>query len=192
MQITAIAGGIGAGKSVVSHMVATMGWPVYDCDSRSKLLVDSSPALIRAIGSEVCTEAVNDSGSLNRAVLAERVFTDIEALNRLNALVHEAVRLDIEAWIASLVSPIAFIETAILYQSGLDLMVDNVWLVTAPESLRISRVIRRNALSERQVSDRIAAQDNYIPSRTHSHVSIIINDDINPLLPQITNLLSQY
>ena len=84
---------------------------------------------------------------------------------------------------------ICFVETAILYQSNLDLMVDAVWEITAPRELRILRVMKRNGLTAQQVEARIAVQDNYVAPRRHAHVSIIVNDGTTPVLPQVEKLL---
>lgn len=82
-------------------------------------------------------------------------------------------------------------ETAILYQSGLDVMVDDVWSVDAPAELRIERVMARNSFSRQQVEARIASQDSSVPTILHPRVFSIINDGCIPLLPQIENLLGQ-
>ena len=181
----ALAGGIGSGKSTVARVISILGFPVYDCDARAKALVDNSPAIIAEIGSKVCAEAVMPDGTLNRPALAAAVFSDPEALQRLNAIVHHHVRRDIAAWVAAQHSSIVFIETAILYESGLDRMVDAVWEVTAPAEVRVARVLARNGLTPAQVLQRIQAQDSFEPVSRHQNVSVIVNDGIHSLLPQV-------
>ena len=94
----AITGNIGSGKSVVSRMLAIMGVPVYDCDSRAKALMNSDKVikegLLRMFGSECyCSD-----GSLNREWLAAHLFTDPVNVQRVNALVHPRVKEDFECW----------------------------------------------------------------------------------------------
>ena len=179
MKLIAISGGIGSGKSVVAAMLRAMGHEVYDCDSRAKKIMDSDSAIISRIASEVCAEAVV-CGSIDRRRLAEVVFSDAHALSRLNSIVHGAVRSD---------RSLAFVETAILYQSGLDRMVNEVWQVVAPLSLRLGRAMRRDNASEQAVRARIATQDSHIPVRVHPCVREIVNDEVEPLLPQLLSLL---
>ncbi len=181
-QVIAITGGIGSGKSVVSRVVASMGFPVYDCDSRARRLQDSDPEMRRRIAEEVTPEALNPDGTLNRAALGQCVFANPDKLLRLNEIVHGAVAADLRAEIARFRGPLFFVETAILYESGFDRLVDAIWEVTAPEELRISRVMARNGLSAAEVKARIDAQR---PAGVNPSHYLIINDGETPVLPQI-------
>jgi dephospho-CoA kinase len=182
-MLIAITGGIGSGKSVVSRIVAMMGYDVYDCDSRAKRLMDTDDVIKARLQQEIHPQCVLD-GCIDRKRLAEIVFSDADRLEKLNAIVHSAVRDDLRKW-AQLQGKVSFVETAILYQSELDRMVDCVWEVEAPLDLRISRVMERNSVSREEVLARISAQDSFIPSRHHPLVIPIINDGMMPLLPQI-------
>jgi dephospho-CoA kinase len=203
MRITAITGGIGTGKSVVSEILRTMGYPVYDCDSRAKHLMDSDENIKNEIAAQICRDAIDSEGHIDRRRLSEVVFADAEMLRRLNAIVHGAVRNDFIAWTEATDADMVWVETAILYESGFDRLVNAIWEVTAPEHLRIRRVMRRNALTADQVRARIRAQHRPTEqSQSNSHhteqsnvnadykrVSIIVNDDVQPMLPQILSLI---
>ncbi|MEZ3591170.1 MAG: dephospho-CoA kinase [Muribaculaceae bacterium] len=185
-HITAITGGIGCGKSVVSRILSTMGYSVYDCDSRAKALMDESDEIKGRIASEISKDAVCD-GVICRKVLSEIVFNDSEALKILNGIVHSAVRDDVSAW-AHGIGGRVWVETAILYESGLHRFADDAWEVIAPVELRVERVMRRNGLSYDEVLSRVNSQgllvpDEKIPTRE------IVNDGCMPLLPQINALL---
>ena len=186
-MLVCITGGIGAGKSVVSHIVAAMGYAVYDTDSRARQLMDNSPEIIDAVARRIGRGTVVE-GRIDRARLAETVFNDPELLRMLNAIVHGAVIADIKRWYAGRKESMAFVETAIMYQSGLHRIVDTVWEVTAPEPLRVARVMARNNLTDSQVRARIASQT-FRPAQPHPRVSTIVNDGMAPLLPQILDLL---
>lgn len=191
--LIAITGGIGSGKSVVSKILRVLGYTVYDCDSRARFLMDGDPVIKRRIAAEVSAEAIVGD-SIDRQRLAAAVFADEALLERLNTIVHGAVRDDLKAYCAAASvgdsrSPI-FVETAILYQSGLDRMVDTVWEVTAPRDLRIERVITRSGLTAAQVEARITSQESYRPQSLHPRVNLIVNDGFTPLLPQLESLLS--
>lgn len=187
-RLIAITGGIGAGKSVVSRILSTMGYAVYDTDSHARRIMDCSTALkdelVRHFGDRVLV-----NGCIDRPYLASVVFNDSEKLKTLNSLVHSAVIEDLLRWRDGLNCSIAFVETAILYQSGLDKHVDSVWEVTTPEDVRIARVMRRNGITRDEVKARIASQY-HRPEHPHPKVTQLVNDDSTPLLPQILHLLT--
>ncbi|MDE7387860.1 MAG: dephospho-CoA kinase [Muribaculaceae bacterium] len=186
-KVVALTGGIGAGKSVVSHVLRAMGFPVYDCDSEARRLMDSSPAMLARIAAEVAPSAITPDGRLDRARLAEIVFADPSALRKLNSIVHGAVRDHLAARIAESQAPIFFVETAILYESGIDRIVDAVWEVTAPAGERIDRVMARSGLTRSQVESRMAVQ-RVASAPTHR---IIRNSSSDAILPQILHELRQ-
>lgn len=186
--VIAISGGIGSGKSVVSKVVRLLGYSVYDCDSQAKKLMDSSAEIKKQI-SDLIGHQVIENGLINRKLLSEIVFSDSNALITLNSIVHGAVKTDIEEWLGKQEKTVVFIETAILHQSGLDKMVDRIWEITAPESLRIRRVMKRNGFTKDQVQARIDSQKDE-QTREFKKYTRIINDGMTPLLPQIENLLS--
>lgn len=191
MRLIAISGGIGSGKSTVSHALKTMGFVVYDCDSHAKRLTDSSPEILSLIAAEISPTVLNNDGTLNRKALADIVFNDSSCLRCLNSIVHSAVINDIRQWIEchKSIQSLLFIETAILYQSGLDKFVDEVWNVEAPKNIRITRVMHRNNLKAEDVEARINAQDSFTPNKPHPRTFTILNDNTTALLPQIKSLL---
>ncbi|MCD8394927.1 MAG: dephospho-CoA kinase [Bacteroidales bacterium] len=168
----------------MARCVEAMGHPVYDCDSRAKALMDSSQEILDRIAAEICAEAVVD-GMLDRPRLSKIVFADAEALGRLNAIVHQAVKEDIKRWVAeNWASPLLFIESAILESSGLTPMCDRVWEVTAPEELRIRRACDRSGLTPKEVKARMSTQ-----SVNNESFMEIVNDGVKPLLPQMLEAL---
>lgn len=188
--IAAISGGIGSGKSTVAAILRASGFDVYDTDLAARRLMESDPQIHAAIAAQVDARAV-EGGRLDRRRLAEVVFADSRRLEALNAIVHGRVVDDFRQWVSCHAdSPALFVETALLYQSGLDRMVDAVWEVTAPEAVRIGRVIRRNGLTEAEVRARIDAQNAYVAGRRHPRELTIVNDGLRPLLPQVEQALA--
>lgn len=189
MKLIAITGGIGSGKSVVSRVLAAMGYPVYDCDSRARSIVDGNAEAKARICAEVCADAVRADGTLDRKKVADVVFADASALARLNAIVHRMVIADIKAWaLMNADSDKAFVETAILYQSGLDRLVDEVWQVESPLDLRVARVIERDSMDACDVEARIKSQA-FSPEKEHPCVKTIINDERESILMQLDALI---
>lgn len=187
-EITAITGGIGCGKSVVSRILRIMGHDVYDCDSNARALMDKSADIKHQIAVDISPEAIVD-GHICRPVLAKIVFSDSAALKKLNGIVHSAVRRHFEEWAARSRAPHVWVETAILYESGMNRLVDDVWDVQAPLELRVARVMARNHVGREEVLARIDSQQ----AETCTHdlpASVILNDGIHPMLPRIIELLS--
>lgn len=191
--LTAITGGIGSGKSVVSRILRVLGYPVYDCDSRAKALMDADELIKQQIIDAIDRETIATDGTIDRRRLASIVFADAEKLAALNAIVHSAVKLDICRWAEQCGSRHSFVETAILFQSGLNETVSDEWRVAAPDEIRISRVMKRNSLLRPEVEARIASQI-FVPSPEMRVPPLyeIINDDKHALLPQVQTLLKQY
>lgn len=185
-HMIAITGGIGSGKSVVAKIVTALGYSVYDCDTEAKIIIDSSAEIKSRIANEISHLAITSDNHVNRQKLGEIVFSDSKKLELLNTIVHAEVRKSLIQRRDTCRDSIMFVETAILYQSGIDRLVDEVWEITASEEIRIKRVVKRNNLSPDQVKARIDSQ-RFTPSQPHPKIFTIINDDITPLLPQILN-----
>lgn len=186
MRIIAITGGIGSGKSVVSAILRKLGYDVYDCDSNAKRLMAESHEIKVEIAAAFGVDVINAEGVIDSRRLAGIVFADATALSRLNGIVHPRVKADIEAWAMSRNRPTVFVETAILRESNLHTIVDDEWCVKAPEQVRVARVMLRSGLSEPEVRARIASQGN----SAQEGGAVIVNDGIEPILPQIVALLA--
>ena len=192
MRLIAISGGIGSGKSVVAHLLQVMGYQVYDCDSRAKSLMTESEEVRRQLIEAFGNETYLADGTLNRQHLSAVAFADEQTLNRLNAIVHPATAQDMRMWAdkrAAEGDQAAFVETALLRTAGIDRMVDDVWHVTAPEEVRIGRVMARSGLTALQVRDRMAAQN--AEERIAEGEQVIVNDDVTAILPQVLRLLDE-
>ncbi len=180
-----ITGGIGSGKSIVSHILSTMGYPIYDTDSKAKILMNSK-AIIEAIKQKWGNKVLLDNKTIDRNKLASIVFANKTELQQLNNIVHPAVKADYAKWVIQQQADITFVESAILQQAQMDTSLQQIWLVEADLETRIQRVMKRNNMQRCQVEARIAAQAPYIiDHRTHT----IINDNKHAIIPQIIKLL---
>jgi dephospho-CoA kinase len=186
MKILGLTGGIGSGKSVVSKLFQVSGIPVYDSDTRSKILCNTDKelkkSLIRLFGSDIYTNNL-----LNQRNLAEHIFNNKKALKTVNALIHPVVERDFIEWVERLKNnaiPVVAQETAILFEAGLEKHYDQIICVIAPKELRIERVCKRSNIDHKAVSERIKnqlSQDEFI---RRSDI-IIENDGIHALIPQV-------
>lgn len=187
-RLIAITGGIGSGKSIISDILRAMGHKVYDCDTRAKALMDTDESIKDDLINLISIDAVRSDRTIDRKLLSEIVFNDPDALSRLNSIVHKAVRADLRRWRDTSSDKTVWVETAILYASRLDREVDEVWEVTAPTELRVQRVMKRNSMSREQVLARISSQST-TAAQLHPLTKTIVNDGVEPVLPQILSLL---
>ncbi|MDD4920919.1 MAG: dephospho-CoA kinase [Bacteroidales bacterium] len=188
MKILGLTGGIGSGKSVVAELFRVMGVPVYDSDARSKVLTDTDEDLKKGLVALFGPELYSN-GLLNRSALASRIFADEEALKAANALIHPAVTRDFMIWAEDhSLNPLLVMESAILFEAGLEHLFDRVVCVTAPEDLRIERVCKRNGLTPDAVRSRIHHQLSDKERISRSDI-IIVNDGIQALLPQVRKII---
>lgn len=202
-RLVGVTGGIGSGKSVVCRILEVMGYEVYDCDTQAKRIMDGSDTMQRNLVESFGAEVVAN-GNIDRQLLARIVFNDRMKLLRLNEIVHGAVIDDIVSRRAKCRGKVMFVETAILHESGLDRIVDEIWEVTAPEEVRIERVMQRNGMSREEVIGRINSQRHHVDlsentdrtSRTGSDSSevserrhVIVNDGCSAVLPRVLSLL---
>ncbi len=189
-----ICGGIGSGKSVVSRILRLKGEAVYDCDSEAGRIMDSSEEVLRTLHERFGDTVCPAGGPICRPELARRVFSSDQERLWLNALVHRLVRRDVKAWSAAILSGgrrHCFVESAILASSGLAAMCDEVWIVTAPEAVRIERVRMRDALSEEAILSRIRSQEEEESALKSSGIPLryIDNGGGFPVLQQIERIL---
>ncbi|CAM3488719.1 dephospho-CoA kinase [Zobellia roscoffensis] len=141
-----LTGGIGSGKTTVAKMFQELGVPCYNSDEQAKYLMQKSPQLIREIKGLLGDEAYV-SGELDRAYISQQVFNNKELLEKLNAIVHPAVRRDFVNWANQQKSDYVIQEAAIIFEIGSQDFYDCIVLVTAPKEIRIDRVMKRDASS---------------------------------------------
>lgn len=187
-KLFGITGGIGSGKSVVSSVLKLMGFAVYDCDSRAKWLMNTSQDIKNGL-TAIFGDEVYAGGMLNRQLLGSKIFSNKESLDKVNSIVHPVVKQDLTEWCDTQNNSICFVESAILYESGLDSMVAGVINVSAPEELRIRRVMARSGLSAQQVRARISNQNKVSHDMAKEYE--VINDEMTPILPQIVRFLEK-
>ncbi len=158
MMKIGVTGGIGSGKSTLCRLFRQRGIAVYDSDSEAKRLMAGDPDLRAALTARFGAETYDASGALDRARLAGVVFADAQALADLNGLVHPAVMRDFGAWADRQPGPYVILESAILFDAGLEGCVDRTVAVLAPAALRVERACRRDACDPERIRSRMAAQ----------------------------------
>lgn len=158
-----LTGGIGSGKTTVSQVFASLKVPIYYADDRGKLLMTEDAELKGQITEVFGAESYDANGSLNRAYLAQKVFSDEEELQKLNAMVHPAVGRDFAAWVNNNLHELYLIkEAALIFEAGSYKQLDKVINVSATKEERLHRVLLRDmqrsreqilAIMEKQLSE---------------------------------------
>lgn len=158
----AITGGIGSGKSYVARQMALLfGIPVYDSDSNAKRLNEESPLIRQGLTAMLGADIYDSDGHLNKPRLASFIFACKENACKVNALIHPVVKEDFLKWADRQASPVVAIETALLAESGIDLVVDKIIRVDAPLETRIQRAMQRDGATREQILARISRQTEY-------------------------------
>ena len=191
MQIVGITGGIGSGKSTIARELAKRGFVVYDCDLEAKRIIAEDEQVRKAIIGLLGEEAFVD-GKYNTAYVSQRVFADKALLEKLNQIVHPAVKNDIKAKSQQLTAnSCIFVESAILYEAGMDTICNKVIVVDAPEDIRIARTIHRDyqdIASDANINNvraRIRAQ------KVHTG-DLTINNDGKTDIPELVEKITQW
>lgn len=219
-MIIGITGGIGSGKSTIARALAARGYAVYDCDKEAKRIIaenkDVQQQIINLFGEKSFVNGVYNTQYISKCVFSPSLQgrSGEALLAQLNAIIHPAVKEDIcqRSGLYSVsaavcqAKPVLFIESAILYEAGLDSLCDKIIVVEAPEDIRIARTIARDYHGDaspeniNKVRARIKAQGGL--SIQHSEVSIqdsevrlIVNNDgktsVAELADEIQNWLKK-
>ena len=191
MKTIGITGGIGSGKSYISQLLwQEFGIPVYDCDKEAKRLTATNEEirqkLIALVGPQVF-----DGANLNKQLLADYLFADVEHASQVNAIIHPIVLQDFKRWAEQQQDkPIVAIESAILYESGFSEMATQVLFVDAPHDVRLRRAMLRDTATEAQIRARMKMQR---PEFHRLQADFIIDNnqsDNNQLLNQLKQVIT--
>lgn len=182
-----ITGGIGSGKTTVCRIFELLGIPVYYADEWAKWLINNDDEVKKGIVEIFGPDAYTSEGEYNRAFVARIVFDNKETLAALNALVHPAVERHSRQWHerqSQTGVPYTLKEAALLIESGSARFLDCLIVVTAPEALRIRRVVQRDGIAEKQVRARMERQ---LPEADKVKLAdyVIVNDGAQMLIPQV-------
>jgi dephospho-CoA kinase len=180
-----ITGGMGSGKSTVAKIIQLLGYPVYNSEIQARSLMNSDNQLMSEI-SAIFGDNIYDTTGLNRKEIARRVFTNSNLLKKLEAVVHPAVEKHFNNWCENQNSQIVFKEAAILFETGAYKMLDTVICVTAPEDVRIKRIMNRDGLTQGEVMNRLKFQWDDEKKLALSEFAIYANDNHSVIKQVIT------
>ena len=173
----AVTGGIGSGKSYVCRILEQHGIRIYDCDSAAKRLMRTSPTLRQQLTELIGPNTYDTEGRLNKAEVAKFLLLSEQNAQAIDAIVHPAVAQDF------LNSGYQWMECAILFESGFNHLVDKVIAVTAPEDIRIQRIVSRDHITSEKALEWIHRQ--WPQEQVIGKSDFEIINDGRPLEPQI-------
>lgn len=182
-----LTGNIGSGKSTVARIFGFLGVPVFIADIRARFITDQ-PSITKSIADAFGEEVISRSGEIDRKKLGSVVFSDPSKLALLNSIIHPAVRKEFDAWCTLFDDrPFVIQEAAVLFESGQALNFDRIIVVTAPEALRIERVILRDNMDREEVIKRIGAQWPEEEKKAKADF-IVVNDGSRMVIPQVIDI----
>lgn len=190
MKVICITGGIGSGKTIVSKIIATMGYLVYHSDERAKkmyFLPEVKEEVIKILGKQ----AYLSDNEIDKKYIATKIFSDKELLSKINKLIHTAVKKDFEKFIDEHKGKQwIFKESALIFESGLFNTCDKIILVTAPVDVKIERIKKRDGLCDEEIIQRMKHQWN--DDKKLSKADFVINNDGQAaLLPQVLMVIDK-
>jgi len=187
MKKIGITGNIGSGKSMVCSIFEILEVPVFYADVEAKKLYEK-PEIIAMMVKHFGKSIYHSDRTINTAALAKKLFNQNDNLDFVNSILHPAVHHRFEEWTTNFKSASYILyEAAILYETGYYKDFDAIILVTAPEELRIERILQRDKLSLKEIKSRMARQ--WSEDKKISRADFIIqNDGTQHLIPQILKL----
>lgn len=153
-----LTGGVASGKSLVSARFRSLGVPVLDADQVSRLVVEPGQPALAEIAVHFGAEMIQADGRLDRRRLRERVFGDAESRRALERITHPRIRAHVRDWLDAQTAPYCMLENAILFESGMDALVDRVLVVDVPEDTQRARLMSRDGIDDALAERMLAAQ----------------------------------
>jgi len=186
MKRIGITGNIGSGKSFVCKIFESLGIPVFYSDDETKklyLIPSVKELIINRFGDEVYF----DDGSLNRKLLSYHLFKNEDAMKFIESVLYPALNQRFDQWCEQQTTPYVLYESAILFEKNYEKYFDEIIFVSAPEDIRLQRVMLRDDCTEENVRSRMRLQmseDNKISKADF----VIYNDGVKAVEPQVESI----
>ncbi|WP_270308846.1 dephospho-CoA kinase [Streptococcus koreensis] len=192
-KIIGLTGGIASGKSTVTSYLREKGYAVIDADRVVHDLQAQGGELYQALVEHFGTEILLDTGDLNRHALAERIFSSQNEIAWSNQVQGEMIRKALARERDRLIEAedLFFMDIPLLIEQGYLDWFDQVWLVYVTEDTQLERLMERNALTEGQARDRLAAQMSLEEKKALVDLVIDNNSKRDHLYQQIDRALEQ-
>lgn len=185
MVLIGVTGGIGSGKSTVCEVFTRLGAPVFSADQSAKDIADTDPAARKEIIALLGPSSYTAADTLDRALVASKVFAHPELLQRLNEILHPRVFEKIDEWRETIHAPYALVEAALIFESGLDEVLDYTLVVMADDQIRIERTMQRGGMTRDQVLGRMMQQMPNDELKKHGDFFIVNEGTVDDLQSKV-------
>jgi dephospho-CoA kinase len=183
--IIGLTGNIATGKSVVRRMLEHLGAYTIDADTLAHRVIAKNAPGYKRVLDMFGSWLLDEDEQINRSKLGKLVFSDSDALGRLEAIIHPYVGQAVDLLIRRASQPVVAIEAIKLLESNLYNECDSIWVVDAPEQIQIERLVRKRGLSHEEARQRIHAQAPQAEKLAAANVVIKNNGSYDDLWKQI-------
>ncbi|SFN77695.1 dephospho-CoA kinase [Xenorhabdus japonica] len=156
--IVALTGGIGSGKTTISNVFSSLGVPIIDADIIAREVVAPCTTALQVITEHFGADILLPDGSLNRAMLRQKIFAAPEEKKWLNALLHPLIQVETQRQLNQVTTPYAIWVVPLLIENNLMHLADRILVVDIPAEIQINRTMARDRVSREQVENILAAQ----------------------------------
>ena len=161
MKVFGLTGKTGAGKSTVAEKLLSLGFYIIDGDKIAREITEKGKPALKELANEFGCDIIKEDGSLDRKLLASRAFKDKQSTAKLNGITHPIIKAEFENELKKAETEgfsYAVIDAAALLESSCKDLCEKIIVVTAPEEIRLSRILLRDGITKEQALIRINAQ----------------------------------
>lgn len=194
-MIIGLTGSIASGKSTVSKMLKKKGFPIVDADEIARLVVEPGSPVLQEISRVFGQGILRSDGSLNREKLGRQIFGNVEERQKLNGIIHPAIRQEMlrqKEQLISTGSNTVIMDIPLLFESKLQSFVDKIIVVSVTAEIQKERLIARNVLSEEEADARIRSQLSIEEKELSADAVLFNNGPVEETESQLTEVLSKW
>ncbi|WP_445375263.1 dephospho-CoA kinase [Photorhabdus tasmaniensis] len=190
--IIALTGGIGSGKTTIANAFAALSVPLVDADIIAREVVAPGTSALQAITEHFGHDILIPDGSLNRALLRQKIFTNKQEKQWINQLLHPLIHQETRRQLEQIIAPYVIWAIPLLVENNLGHLADRILVVDTPPEVQISRVATRDGISYQQVENILAAQASRSERLAYADDVISNHDNAQAIVPRVAELHQQY
>ncbi|NHB96796.1 dephospho-CoA kinase [Photorhabdus stackebrandtii] len=190
--IIALTGGIGSGKTTIANAFAALGVPLVDADIIAREVVAPGTPALQAIIEHFGHDILMPDGSLNRALLRQKIFTNKQEKQWVNQLLHPLIRQETRRQLEQIIAPYVIWVIPLLVENNAGHLANRILVVDVSPEVQISRVATRDGISYQQVENILAAQASRSERLAYADDVISNHDNVQAIAPRVAELHQQY